>query len=48
MHLGYFESQHDAAKAYDVQALLLRGPKAPLNFPKGAQAEVNKLYSVLH
>ena len=31
-HLGYFDSEADAAKAYDRAAVELRGPAAPTNF----------------
>mmetsp|Transcript_12396 Transcript_12396/g.14077 ORF Transcript_12396/g.14077 Transcript_12396/m.14077 type:complete len:292 (+) Transcript_12396:129-1004(+) len=33
-HLGYFSCEIEAAKTYDASALLHRGKKAKLNFPK--------------
>jgi hypothetical protein len=36
-HLGYFEDEEDAAKAYDIAARKHHGEKAKLNFP--AQGE---------
>lgn len=32
-HLGYFDDEVAAAKAYDRAAVELRGPSAPTNFP---------------
>ncbi|KAL3132685.1 hypothetical protein ABBQ32_009198 [Trebouxia sp. C0010 RCD-2024] len=33
VHIGYFDSQQDAARAYDQEAIRLRGPNTSLNFP---------------
>lgn len=33
MHIGYFDSQQDAARAYDQEAIRLRGPNTSLNYP---------------
>lgn len=33
-HIGYFTNEVEAAKAYDVKALQVRGPNAKLNFPE--------------
>lgn len=33
MHIGYFDSQQDAAEAYDQEAIRLRGPNTSLNYP---------------
>lgn len=32
-HIGYFDDEVDAAKAYDIKALQIRGDKARTNFP---------------
>lgn len=33
VHIGYFDSQQGAARAYDQEAIRLRGPNTSLNFP---------------
>ncbi|KAA6418672.1 MAG: pathogenesis-related genes transcriptional activator [Trebouxia sp. A1-2] len=33
VHIGYFDSQQDAARAYDQEAIRLRGPNTSLNYP---------------
>lgn len=33
VHIGYFESQLEAARAYDQEAIRLRGPNTTLNYP---------------
>ena len=44
VHIGYFDSQETAARAYDQESLKLRGPNSNLNFPMSSytvrQAEV--------
>ena len=37
-HIGTFDTDVDAAKAYDSEALRVHGKKALLNFPKKGQA----------
>ena len=37
-HIGTFDTDVDAAKAYDSEALRVHGIKALLNFPKKGQA----------
>ena len=32
VHIGYYERQEDAARAYDLEAIKLRGPNTLLNF----------------
>ncbi|KAK9810325.1 hypothetical protein WJX72_008699 [[Myrmecia] bisecta] len=38
VHIGYFEGQEEAARAYDREALKLRGPNTLLNFPLSTYA----------
>ena len=33
MHIGYFDTQPEAARAYDQEAIRLRGPNTALNYP---------------
>ena len=37
VHVGNFEDEVEAAKAYDERALAARGKDAKLNFPKKGQ-----------
>ncbi|KAK9862029.1 hypothetical protein WJX84_001569 [Apatococcus fuscideae] len=38
VHIGYFDSQETAARAYDQESLKLRGPNSNLNFPLSSYA----------
>ena len=33
VHIGYFDTQPEAARAYDKEAIRLRGPNTALNYP---------------
>jgi len=33
-HIGYFDHESDAARAYDAAAILYHGPRAKVNFPR--------------
>jgi hypothetical protein len=39
LYLGGFDSQQDAARAYDLAALACKGPDAVINFPAGEYAQ---------
>jgi len=44
VYLGGFDTEIKAARAYDVAALICKGPGTPTNFPEGSYTEeVNKL-----
>ena len=38
VHIGYFDSQETAARAYDQESLKLRGPNSNLNLPLSSYA----------
>ncbi|KAK9851536.1 hypothetical protein WJX84_012092 [Apatococcus fuscideae] len=40
VHIGYFDSQETAARAYDQESLKLRGPNSNLNFPLSSYAGI--------
>ena len=43
VHIGYFEREWEAAKAYDREAIKLRGANTSLNFP-AVKCEVRRVW----
>jgi hypothetical protein len=38
LHLGVFDTEEEAARAFDAKAIELRGPNAHVNFPRSREA----------
>jgi hypothetical protein len=47
-HLGYFGHEEDAARAYDKGVLRIRGPDAPINFPRSDYGIYNEQQQQQH